>query len=1114
MKRIIDIIINCQSKGVKLFMDDSGEGLKMKGAIKNLSEAEKEELKAHKDAIIQFLRSVTDTGRQIEVLDSQPDYALSAAQRRLWILSQADSSNVAYNMTAVYEFRGNVKVPALEQAFSKVIARHEILRTVFIEQVSGEVRQVVRPAEAFVFTIPVDDVRNREDKGDYVGRQVKAAQFSPFNLRSDLLLRVALFRVDEDHWIFSYVMHHIISDGWSMGILIREVISCYNALVKEEEDILPSLRIQYKDYAVWQKNLPEATRTADLHYWKTQFEGTLPILELPGDHARPLIKTFNGGTAQFRLSSAQRDALNTLCQKEGATLFMGLLALVNVLLYHYTGQEDIIIGCPTAGRDHVELENQIGFYVNTLALRNKFSKNSSFLDVLQVCKVNTLGAHEHPHLPFDELVDALDLQGDPSRNPLFDVWIVLHNTHLGIDIGQQGQHDFEVSEYNGQQQAISRYDLSFSFTEDLEGILVQVGYNSDIYAGQRIKALGGHLVQLLQSILDNPQEQVVMLPLLRREEEQELLLKFNIVPAAVAPVKTIVTLFEEQVTATPEATAVVYGDHALTYSQLNDQANRLAHYLRKHYAVKADDLVGIRLERTELMIVAVIGILKSGGAYLPVDPEYPQERVSFMMEDSGCKVLLDEALLAGISADTTYTGGNLPEISGEFNLAYVIYTSGSTGNPKGVMIEHRALTDYHTGLLKATNIRSCSSFGHFSTIAADLGNTIIYTALLIGAAVHIFPTSGIVDPGIQLDCIKIVPSHWKSLQTDVSAFVPVKTLIFGGEQLTADVITQALLQRPGLTIYNHYGPTEATIGKLVCCVSDMPDDTVALGRPFGNNRVYILNEQQQLRPKGVNGEICIAGTGLARGYLNRQELDAEKFIADPFYKGERMYRTGDTGRWLEDGRILFAGRQDTQVKIRGFRVEPGEIEHALRQLPAIDTALVIVSEDQAGDKHILAYLKGKATIDIAAVRQELSETLPAYMIPGYFIPIETIPLTPNGKVDRKLLPVPEALYEGRGTTYTAPGTEVEKTLVDIWSDALGIEPGKVGIHDNFFNLGGHSLKAIRIMLRIHESFKVKLDMSLFFEDLTITALAAEIENELWARSAINDQAANDKSIII
>ncbi len=618
MKSILDIITGCQQKGIQLSVDGSGAGLKLKGSLQQLLPEEKEEITNRKQEIIYFLQSAAQAlVTRIEPLPAAIDYELSPAQRRLWILSRFEGSNAAYNMNGVFEFTGEVQVPALEQAFNVLIARHDILRTVFTER-NGAVKQVVHSVEDAVFSITQSDIRGLPDKENHVRLQVEADLFRSFDLSSELLLRASIWQLADNRWIFSYTMHHIISDGWSMGILIRELLAVYSAIIQQRQYELPPLRIQYKDFAAWQNSRPVTAKEIDIRYWKTQMEGELPVLELAGQHPRPPIKTFNGETVKYLLPAGKLAALQSLCEENGATLFMGLLAVVNVLLHRYSGQEDIIVGCPVAGRDHADLEDQMGFYVNTLPVRSRFKGTDSFNQLLLATKAVCLSAYQHQQLPFDELVDALALQRDLSRNPVFDVWMVLHNIAMTDSITQYGEQHFEVKEYDGLLKGVSRYDLSFSFTETKEGLLADIGYNSDIYTEKFVAAMAAHLDALLAAVVIRPEQPVAHVAMLSAEETNMLLHAFNPVLQTSIDNSTVVSLFEAQAAATPQHIAVADEQSELSYGSLNSQANQLAVYLRTVYGLDRGGIAGIRMPRGVGLIVAILGVLKAGGHICPL----------------------------------------------------------------------------------------------------------------------------------------------------------------------------------------------------------------------------------------------------------------------------------------------------------------------------------------------------------------------------------------------------------------------------------------------------------------------------------------------------------------
>ncbi|MFL5745679.1 MAG: amino acid adenylation domain-containing protein [Niastella sp.] len=1008
----------------------------------------------------------------------QTSYPITPTQRRLWILSQSDEGNIAYNMPAAYLFDGEVDRAALEQAFARMIERHESLRTVFREDEQGTVRQYILSPEEAGFHLSLRDLR--EEREQQV-RQLVQDEFSrPFDLAKGPLLRAVLYRVETGKWIFVYNMHHIISDGWSMNILIQELLQYYNAAINNSDASLAPLAIQYKDYAVWQQEQLSAERLKKIKtWWLQQFEDEIPVLDLPGDRARPAVKTYNGAMIQARLNHGLSRKFNALCQQQEATLFMGLLAVVNTLLFRYTNQHDIVIGSPVAGREHPDLENQIGLYLNTLAFRTRFRETDSFIKLLKNVRHVTLGALEHQLYPFDELIDELDMHHDRSRNPLFDVLLVLQpaTTHRlgGAQLGS-----VNVSSYEGAEPVANKFDLTFVFVGFEDDLQVNIGYNSDIFDSSTIERLVLHLQTLLSAILQDPRLPVKELVYTSPKEREQIISIFNREDKVYSGNKTVVDLFEEQVIRSPDKNAIVFGEDTLSYVELNEKANQLAHYLINQYQIGANDLVGILLDRSPQFFIALMGILKSGGAYLVLDPDLPAARKEFMIKDAGIRALVTQADYA---AALTGSKENPPVSREVSDLAYVLYTSGSTGLPKGVMIAHRSLVDYFYGIVDATNISSCATFGLVSTLAADLGNTVIYPSLLLGGTLHVYSATDVMQPdkmSVQLlDCLKIVPSHWRALQHGDTVWAPAKCLIFGGEALTEDVIGLLKTHHEDCAVYNHYGPTETTIGKLLKRIS-LPESAgrVALGSPFCNSRVYIVDSSRQLCPVGIPGEICISGTGVARGYLNRPDLTSEKFVASPFREGEVIYRTGDLGRWLPGGEIEYLGRTDDQVKIRGYRIEPGEIERVLCQHENIRSAFVLAKPVPGGEKELIAWYCGH----VEAIQHWLGSKLPAYMIPQRFIELAEMPLTANGKIDRRRLPDPVSAPVADETGYRAPRTATEQGLAVIWHDLLSRD--RIGYKDDFFALGGHSLKVMRLVSRIRQQFGVAIG----FKDLFSTTV--------------------------
>jgi amino acid adenylation domain-containing protein len=1072
------------------------------------------EIKERKAELIQFLSSNHQGNFKesfqvsIPAAPVQPSYPLSSAQRRLWVLSRFGNGNVAYNVQGVFTFEGRLDQQGLSYAFNNLVSRHESLRTVFRQDETGEVRQFIKKPEEAGFKITFRDARKQENQQAFINELVQREAETPFDLGAGSLLRVLVCQVEEEKHVFSYVMHHIISDGWSMGILVRELLLFYNSYSDKLPARLEPLRIHYKDYAAWQQEqLSGESLQQHQSYWLKQLDGELPVLELPGVNVRPSVKTYNGDSIVSKIDASAGRELKALTHAQGSTLFMGLLAAVNALLYRYTGQEDIIIGTSIASREHTDLENQIGFYVNTLALRTKFNGENSYEELVNNVKDVTVGAYEHQAYPFDELVNALNLGRDMSRSPVFDVMVVLQQVKAPESNGPAGLAHIIVSPYEASTQTISKFDLTFFFTEVDDEIIVNIQYNRDIYSRSMMEQLAGHLTQLISAVTLSPGTPLNRIDYIS-SEERTLLEKFSHSIAEYPAHKTIVDLFEEQVKRTPLETAVAFGEKSLTYEQLNAKANKLANYLRNECGVGPDDVAGIMLDRSENMIVALLGILKSGGAYVAIDPENPRARKEFIINDTAIKALVTQT---DYLFDLEYYSGNIFAIDIQMDaledastpvainkpadLAYVIYTSGSTGQPKGVMIAHQSLVDYSYGILQRTNMRDCKSFGLVSTIAADLGNTIIYTSLLIGGELHVFTSADVTNAArmmkADLDCIKIVPSHWKALQQENELFAPAKCLVFGGEQLTYDVIALLKKHNAGCNVYNHYGPSEATIGKLTRPIDiNAANPVISLGSPFCNSTLYVLDAQRRLLPVGVPGEIYIGGDGLARGYLNNPALTAEKFVADPFKNGARLYKTGDQGKWLPDGTIEFIGRKDDQVKIRGYRIELGEIESALKAHASVQAATVAAKTNGAGEKEVVAYIVPAPSFSKDELKSYLNNILPSYMLPAHFVELEKLPLTANGKINRKALPDPAGLETG--TAYLAPRTVTEHKLVALWQEVLGRE--RVGVKDNFFELGGHSLRATRLSTQIHKEFEVELGLKELFETVVLEDQAQLIDN--------------------
>jgi amino acid adenylation domain-containing protein len=1037
---------------------------------------------------------------------------LSFSQERLWFLNQLDPESPAYNESKALRLKGHIDVGALERALDTLVLRHEVLRSI-IGTVDGIPRQVVNQSQS----VELEHVELSGHSGGQreVQRVLREVTYRPFDLSKDLMLRAALLhRSDEEH-VLLLATHHIASDGWSSNILFQEISVLYEAFSNGLPPSLPELSIQYADFASWQRDrLKGDFLKSHLSYWREQLQDTASVLELPTDRPRPAVQFRHGRRQRFDLSRAVSQRLRALCQKKEVTLFMLLLAAFQALLHRYTGQNNIIVGCPVANRTRVEVEGLIGFFVNTLILRANFGENLSFLELLSQVRRACLGAYSHSELPFEKLVEELQPERSLSHNPFFQVTFQLRNEPkrtlrlLGITVEEM---DFD--------RGIAKFDLSLSMTDEGENLTGSFEYNTDLFDDTTIKRMVGHFQILLEGIVANPDQRISELPLLTEAEKHQLLIEWNDTKRDYPKDKCIHELFEEQVERSFDAIAVVFEDQQLTYGDLNTRANQLAHYLQK-LGVGAETLVGICVQRSIEMIVGLLGILKAGGAYVPLDPSYPKERLGFMLEDTHAGIVLTNTAsrnsLPPASARVICLDRDWEEVGRESqvnpisqstadSLAYVIYTSGSMGVPKGVEVRHRGVVCLFFGV-DYVQLDRAQTFLHLAPISFDAATFEVWGALLHGSKCVLFaekvPSTkeiGEVLKKHQVTTLWLTAALFNSvINEEPQALSDVKQLLIGGEALSVPHVKKGIALLPNGEIINGYGPTESTT--FTCCYPiprQLNDNlsSIPIGKPIGNTQVYILDSHLNPVPIGVPGELHIGGDGLARGYLNRPELTEEKFIPNPFSDepGTRLYRTGDVARYLPDGNIEFLGRIDNQVKIRGYRIELGEIESILSQHPFVREVVVLAPEDSPGVKQLVAYIvfnRGQVCT-ASEVRSFLRGKLPDYMVPSAFMFLESLPLTPSGKVDRKALPTPDQSRPELEETYTAPHSPTEEILVKIWAEVLKIE--KVGIHDNFFDLGGHSLLATQVIARIREALQAELPLRVLFESPTIAALALRIE---------------------
>ncbi|WP_342551890.1 non-ribosomal peptide synthase/polyketide synthase [Paenibacillus sp. FSL R7-0652] len=1023
----------------------------------------------------------------IEPVVERKYYPVSASQKRQYVLHQLGGAQTVYNMPVSLVLKGACDLAQLERIFRTLVGRHESLRTSF-GMVDGEIVQYVHPE--------VDFAMAYEEAEESAADTVAAEFVRPFDLEQAPLFRAKLVKLGEEHHLLLLDMPHIVSDGVSMGILADEFARLYAG------EALSELRVQYKDYAVWQH---ARTASEEMNrqqaYWTETLSGELPVLALSTDRARPAVQSYEGSRMSFQVSEEITEGLKKLALETGSTLYMVLLAAYNTLLHRYTGQEDIVVGTPIAGRSHADLEPVVGMFVNTLAMRNQPRGEKSFTEFLAEVKETTLGAYGNQDYPFDRLVEEVAPRRDMSRNPLFDTMFVLQNMEQRtIEL-----EDLEI-QVNPGQGHVSKMDITVTAWETEGSLQCEIEYATQLYDRETIERMSGHWQQLLRSLIEAPHLQLSEVEVVTESEKAQIA-GFNATEAAYPKEKTIHQLFEEQVERTPENIAVVYEGEELTYRELNERANQLARNLRAR-GVGPESIVGLMVERSLEMIVGIMGVLKAGGAYLPLDPTYPQERITYMLEDSGTALILTQRHVADrvafqgamlyLEDQEIYSGpgDNLAGVSSPQNLAYVIYTSGTTGKPKGVLVVNQGVVR----LVKDTNyisIDEADTLLQASSISFDAATFEIWGALLNGAKLILVTTTISLDNLRENIVANNVSIMWLTsalfnlaVDYDIEMFSGVQTLLVGGEAVSPKHVMKLLDNTTSINLINGYGPTENTTFTCFYPITTLQKESVPIGKPVSNTKVYVLDKGMQPAPIGVVGELYTSGDGLARGYLNQPELTAKCFVPNPFEPGERMYRTGDLARWLPDGNVEYLGRIDDQVKIRGYRIELGEIEARLVNHEQVIEAVVVARENQLGLKSLCGYVVTKGTLLMEEIRQYLSRQLPEYMIPAHFVELDYLPLTSNGKIDRRALPEPNGKIQTTGRTYVAPRNEIEKMLTKIWENVLMVE--RIGIEDSFFELGGDSIKAIQVSAELHK-FEFKVSIKDIFTFPTIFELSPYLE---------------------
>jgi len=1133
MKTIEAFLSDLRRRDINLWLD--GNDLCYKAPSQTLTPALIQELKERKAEILTFLHNANATTHSnlppILPASRDKDLPLSFAQQRLWFLNQLEPNSCAYNMPAAYRLTGQLNITALEQSLNEIIRRHEVLRITF-PAVDGQPSQAIAPT--ITLTLPLIDLgEHPETEREVIAQQIATQEAQqPFNLAQEPLFRAKLLHLTEAEHMLLLNMHHIISDGWSFDVFFRELAAFYTVFFTGKPSPLPELPLQYADFAHWQREwLQGEVLESQLNYWKQQLSGSLPILQLPTDHPRSPVQTYQGAYQYLELSKDLTEALKALSQQEGVTLFMTLLAAFQTLLYRYSGQEDIIVGTPIAGRNQVKTDGLIGFFVNTLVMRTDLSGKPSFRQLLAQVREVALGAYAHQNLPFEKLVEKLQPERNLSRSPLFQVMFAFQNTP-GQPWELPGLTITPLEVHSG----TSKFDLTLDLKETSEGIKGGIEYNTDLFEAATITRMVGHFQTLLESIVANPDQPIWELPLLTTTEQHQLLVERHNTQTDYPNNNCIHQLFDEQVERTPNTIAAIFENQLLTYQQLNHRANQLAHYLQA-LGVGKEVLVGICMERSLEMVVGLLGILKAGGAYVPLDPAYPTEQLAFMVEDTQISVLLTQTRLVQslpphqaqvVCLDTQWQeivqNSKENPISAVMpdNLAYVIYTSGSTGRPKGVAMSHCSLSNLIIWQQESSTLPIGAKTLQFAPLSFDVSFQEIFSTWISGGTLVLISKQVRVDPFELLRFLAeqeinrfflpfVALQQLAEVAVAQGSVVPtLREIITAGEQLQITrPIASWFTKLQNCTLHNHYGPSESHV-VTAFTLTGSPSDWPALppiGRPIANTQIYLLDEHLQPVPVGVPGELYIGGAGLARGYLNRPELTAQRFMANPFSQkaGERIYKTGDLARYLPDGNIEFLDRIDNQVKIRGFRIELGEVESTLSQYPTVEQCVVTARVDCGSDKRLVAYIvsnqQQKPTTD--ELRCFLKQKLPEYMVPSAFVFLDTIPLTPNGKIDQRALPAPDGLRQEPVSTFVPPGDDLEIQLTKIWENVLGKKP--ISVKDNFFDLGGHSLLTVRLLAQIKKAFGKNLPLAALFQAPTVEQLASILRqkghSKLWSALA-------------
>ena len=1009
----------------------------------------------------------------------------SFGQEALWAIEQIERGEARYNISFSLHLKGKLDIAAVKSALHALVDRHETLRTQYITSAKGRLR--LEFSALLEIPVPLMDLGGFEEKKreEFLSAALRAEANRPIVLNRDPLIRAAMYRLGDHEHVLQLTVHHVATDGWSMGVLFRDFSAFYNAEITGAVAQLPNIPIAFSDFARWQREQmagPEGERL--LSYWRNQLRNSPPALQLPTDRPRPAQQTFRGDVRPYSVTPKLASAIREFCLRERVTPFMVALAALYAVLARYCGQTDILIGSPVAARPRVETEELVGFFTNTVILRGNLDGDPSFRELLQRVRQTALEAYSHQDLPLELLVHEIAVERDPSRSPLFQVMLVFQNA----PVRRLELHGLETLVQEIPKET-SKFDLSIELTPSGEALDAAVEYNTDLFDSGTIDRLWEHLTGYLDSALAAPDQKAETISLLTAAERRQLLVEWNASERPYPKKTPLAELVEAQVERTPDAIAVVFGERRLSYAELNQRANQMALELRKHGA-GPDQLVGLCVERSAEMIVALLAIVKAGAAYLPLDSTLPAARLAFMMEDSGVRLVVTEEsvrgklpafagtqVLLGDPGWQSNSSDNLAVAVGPEDLAYAMYTSGSTGKPKGVQVPRRALINLLWSMREWLELSERDRLLAVTTVSFDIAGVDIWLPLLVGAQTTIATRESAMDGDAlrnlleqhDITFLQATPVTWLLLFEAGWRGKPNLRAVCTGEAMPQQLA--AKLAPAVERLWNLYGPTETTIWSTGYRVAD-GREPIVIGRPVANTRCYILDQRQQPVPIGVPGELYIAGDGLARGYLNQPEMTEEKFVADPFSEGGgRMYRTGDLARYRADGNIECLGRLDRQVKVHGYRIELDEIELALKDLPEIEQAVVMARDDSFGGKRLVAFLvpKAAAKLESSDVRRQLRQSLPDYMVPSAYRFLERLPISANGKIDHKeLLALESKPLIPPASTFEAPLSPIEEELARIWAEVLGVP--RVGIHDDFFELGGDSLLAVGLILRIREAF--------------------------------------------